>query len=314
MTARSERSRVLRVDAWDSRVFGTGKEAEALTLTESDRKLARRLAGRRLIVRELRRGVEIQATSYVGIVPFDHFTVQIQPWISHGDFLRIIDYAYGVRRAELLPAGIASIKEGHVIDLLIAVTAGAVRRLITRGLHQAYVEHEETMPTARGKVTFAGLATSSAPAVALPCRFERRSTDIRLNRVVTAIMGLARKLVTSAELRRRVSRYHEYLRSLSTPVTLSEGVFSETLGNLNRLTTHYETVLRLGWLIFLAASPSSGETPGLQLPGFLLDMNRVWENFLERLLREFLPPPRDDPEQAGVSLPCCQRTHAAAPA
>jgi len=290
MTVRSERGRVLRVDAWDSRAFGTGEEDEARTLTESDRKLVRRLGPRRLIVRELCRGIEIQATSYVGIVPFDAFTVQIQPWITHEDFLRIIDYAYGVRRAELLPTGIASIEAGHVTDLLIAVTAGAVRNLITRGLHQSYLEHEETMPTARGKVMFAGLATNPAPAVALPCRFEKRSTDIQLNRVVTAIMGLARKLVTSTELLLRVSRYHEYLRSLSTPVTLSEGVFSQALGNLNRLTTHYETVLRLGWLIFLAASPSSAETPGLQFPGFLLDMNRVWEDFLERLLREFFPP------------------------
>jgi len=289
MSFRSETAPVLRIDAWDSRFFGAEPGAEDWALTEDDRKLAKRLAGSRLTLRELREGSEVEATSYVGIVPFEHFTVQIRPWISYRDFLRIIDYAYGVRRAELLPSGIARVETGHVTDLLIAVTASAVRDLITRGLHQSYIEREETLPTARGKVMFAGLATNPAPAVVLPCRFERRSTDTQTNRVLAGTMGLARRLVTSPELRRRVSRYHEYLRSVCTPVELSDRAFAESISNLNRLNAHYETALRLGRLIFLATSPGSQGAKRSQFPGFLLDMNRIWEDFLERLLRDLLP-------------------------
>ncbi|MDQ7794728.1 MAG: hypothetical protein RDU89_10035 [bacterium] len=260
-------------------------------LTWRDRRFIERLREQgKLEIRELRAGMEIETWSHVGYVPFEHFALRIDPRLPHPDMLRMMQYAYGVDDLTLYErSGVAGISRLAAEDLVVAGLVRHVSGLVRQGLFQSYVEEEAELATVRGSIRFAGVATSPRVGATLPCRYERRTTDVLVNQLVTGALALARRLTRNRFLLRELGTLQTFLEECATPITLTESAFRTAYRSLTRLNQHYRPALDLCYLLHQEASLDRSDGHTCHFPGFLLNMSHLFERFIGRLLEDVVP-------------------------
>lgn len=283
---------VFSVDAWSTVLFGDhGGLQPAPELTWRDRRFIEQLEGRgRLELRELRTGLEVATRSHVGYLPFERFALRIHPAIAHDDMLRMMQYAYEFDDVTAyVRTGAAATVAFAPEELVIAGLVFHLRKLARRGLFQTYVEEEAELATVRGRIRFAELATRSRVGVTLPCRYERRTPDVLLNRILAGGVVAAQRLTSNRWLLQELARLRMFFEENVTPVPLTDEAFRRAERKLTRLNEHYRPALDLCFLIHEQAT-MDGEAEGRRhFPGFLLDMNQLFERFIGRLLDDIAP-------------------------
>lgn len=279
--------------AWTTHVFVAPSNTRmARGLSEKDRAIAASLAesGRVKMV-ELREGIQIETRSFVGIIPFDTFSLHITPRVSSTDMVRMIDYSF---RAEASRMGdrYGSVAVDSVLpsDIVIAALLGEIRYLLRRGLVRQYVEYQDTVPFCRGRIQFNALVSQAGPAVALPCIYEDHTSNVLLNQVLLASAKLCCEEAVSPYLRATAFRLVEQLGancsfSIGGPIE-----YREIISGLTRLTKHYRPAIELSCLLHDSLIPDAEGSKARRFPAFLVDMNRVFERFVGGLLMEFSPP------------------------
>ena len=157
---------------------------------------ARRLAADlavagRLKVLELRDGLQVETTSYVGRVRLGNLQLTIQPKLQGLPLINLLRYAYGLRDLKLfeaLPQGVTGVA---FHDLLIHQLAAEVSELLARGLHRRYEREEALLASPRGRINFTALAGQMGAAqAALPCAHHPRQEDTLHNRAILAGLRL----------------------------------------------------------------------------------------------------------------------------
>jgi 5-methylcytosine-specific restriction enzyme subunit McrC len=252
---------------------------------------------------EVRDGLAVEASSFVGRVRLGNLTVTIQPKITGTPLMRLLCYAYGLRDLTFAGRGAAdyaSSQEEPFHDLLIHQLAAEVRELTAHGLRREYKRTERRLVSPRGRIDVGYLAREGAAGflqnASLPCTLYERSGDTALNRALLAGLSLAARLTDDAGL--RVS-----LRGLGTKLEAAGGPTLNQpraeIGSLlrrarreqSRLTTAYSPALTLIEMLSSAEGPTLGriEERSVPLPGFLFDMNRLFQALLFRFLSENLP-------------------------
>ena len=264
-----------------------------VTLSDRDRLLAAALGNGegRLIVDELRAGVRVRPTSWIGVVRFEGFEVRVVPKLVGGNLgvIEMIDYASGlgalarfgaVRRLCVAPAG-------RLVDLLGLLLAESCERLIRDGLLQDYVAHEETLPIVRGRLLPAEQVQRHFGRVdRLECRFDELETDILENRLLAVGLAIARRVCRDSDVRRRLARAHSVFSDACTTVGL-EAASAVGEVSYHRRNNHYRIahayaryfIERLGVADLFA--PGGGRSFA-----FLLDMNVLFEQFVTRFLED----------------------------
>lgn len=259
--------------------------------SDAARKMATELSERQaLTVSELRHGLSLRTTSYVGRLDLDDLRITINPKVSGLRLLNLLRYAYGLRDLYLFPAVDYAAEEGGFLDLLLSQLAGEVQTLLTEGLHRRYSSVKERLAAPRGRIDVHRLAVDGGVQHAsLPCIHHLRQEDILLNQVLLAGLYLAVRLTADLRLKR-------WLMSLATAI--NEGVAAipldfDVLGRaerqLNRLTRDYEPSLALVRMLVASLGTGLAEgQPQVRLPGFLFDTNRFFEALISRFLHEHL--------------------------
>jgi len=264
-----------------------------VTLGDRDRLLAAALGDGegRLIVEELRAGVRVRATSWIGVVRFEGFEIRVVPKLVGGNLgvIEMIDYASGlgalarfggVRRLAVAPAG-------RLVDLLGLLLAESGENIMRDGLLQDYVAHEETLPMVRGRLLPAEQVQRHFGRVdRLECRFDELETDILENRLLTIGLALARRVCRDPDVRRRLARVHGVFSDACTTNGLDPASAVVAVA-YDRRNSHYRTahayaryfIERLGVADLFA--PGGGRSFA-----FLLDMNVLFEQFVTRFLED----------------------------
>lgn len=188
---------------WDYRLAGVsladrpGLSALAATLTQRGM----------LSVRELRQGLEISTTSYVGRLRLGDLVVTVRPKIPLVQLMQLMRYAYGLRRLHRFDVASFETEPDGFLDLLLLQLAAEVSELLERGLHRRYVRTAEDLATPRGRIDFQGLARRrDLAADTLPCVHYPRSEDILINRVLLAGLRLGVHLTNDQQLRATLRR------------------------------------------------------------------------------------------------------------
>ena len=158
-------------------------------------------------------------------------------------------------------------------------------RRIRRGLLQGYRREEDALHTVRGRIRFAD-QINQRHGVLLPLEvaYDEFTEDIEENRLLkTALHRLSRLPVRSAEARRGINA----LRPVFNTVGLATYAHGAPEIRYTRLNGHYRPAVELARLIIDCSSLElhHGDIAG---SSFLLDMNRVFEQFLFVALREEL--------------------------
>lgn len=243
-----------------------------------------------LVIRELRQGLEIEARSYVGRLRIGDLNLLILPKIKGESLIRLIRYAYGFRNLNLLSDSVHFTDQMGFEDLLICQLNSEVQDLIRRGIHRSYISKNERLSSPRGKINLTELVKDSGfISATIPCTHYPRITDTLLNQTLLAGLNLAASMASAIEIGRKSRQLASILQEGVTTVRLDRSTLSRAMSQLNRLTASYSSALKVIQLLVEAQGISlKGEITGYRLPGFLFDMNAVFQALLSRFLRENL--------------------------
>jgi 5-methylcytosine-specific restriction enzyme subunit McrC len=241
-------------------------------------------------VSELKNGLLLRASSYVGRIRLGELQVTITPKIEGKSLLRLLRYAYGLRDLELFPRVGYEAEPLAFQELLIHQLAAEVQELLLRGLHRRYVAVERDLSSPRGRINAREIVNRGGiTQAALPCVYHTRLQDNLINRVVLGGLHLSIRLTGDLLLRTRLRRLIGVLREDVSEINLSREVLRQLRRETNRLTAAYEPAITIIEVLFGAEGTSLDDRrPQMRLPGFLFDMNLFFQALISRVLNEHL--------------------------
>jgi len=95
-----------------------------------------------LEVLELRNGLTVRSTSFVGRVRLGEIDVTVVPKLPSDSLLKLLRYAYGLRDLRLLPSTTHTTQALGLQDILVWQLIEEAKELLARGLRRAYVRRE----------------------------------------------------------------------------------------------------------------------------------------------------------------------------
>ena len=236
-------------------------------------------------------------SSYIGALNVGELAVVIRPKIPIDRVMFLIAYAMDPKNWRRDPFELA--RDDDVLEAIALAFAHRTRQAIQRGLLQGYRREEDALHTVRGRIRF-GDQISRRFGIPLPIEvaFDEFTEDIEKNRLLkTAIHRLGHTFIRSAAVRQEVRG----LRPAFTMVglgTYRRGSLPEV--QYTRLDEHYRPAVELARLIIENSSLElrRGEVVGA---AFLIDMNKVFEEFLYVALGEALGLPERQWKRGKVS-------------
>lgn len=290
---------VLRLPEWTR--IGPGRDGDGrllagLALGDNPivQKLAATLARAGVVtITELRGGLALETGSFVGRIVVGPLDVTIVPKVAWDRWRTLFGYALRLRG--LVRSDVADTYVGptSLQDLLVLELVAEARDLIGRGLHREYVRQRAVLGSPRGRIDFQRLAVCGGPIeAAVPCRFTRRSDDTPLNQALLAGLNAAAAVASDPALRSGARRLAQVLEASVDRQPLDAGCLRAAKAVLDRRTVRYSPALRLIELLHAGQAISlDNDADGERVPlhGFALDMNRLWQRLLGRVLGEWGP-------------------------
>ena len=222
--------------------------------------------------------------STVGAVEVGGLSVLIRPKIGIPRLLSLACYA--MSRFEPRREMFDFEREDALPDVLARALSAAAHRAFSRGLLHGYRTEEEALYTVRGRIRFAEqMRRRFGVPLPVEVRYDEFTDDILENRLVrAATTRLGSMPLRSAEARRGLGWTAGMLDNVSPeefrPIAVPEVGF-------DRLNEHYREVVALSRLVLRHSAFESGRGE-VRASGFLMDMNKVFQEFVTVALREAL--------------------------
>jgi 5-methylcytosine-specific restriction enzyme subunit McrC len=271
-----------------------GSPLSGLFLEENDevKGVAKQLSeSEKLRILELREGLSIESTSYVGRIALGNIQITIHPKINGTPLVRLLRYAYGLRDLKISAEVAYSSETQAFQELLIQQLIEEVSELVARGLHRSYVRTDEMLTNPRGRIDLQRIAKQEGLIQAtLPCTHYPRLEDCLINQVLLYGLRLTARLTDDSKLRIKLYRLVNFFQDTVSSIKLDYQTLKRLHREMDRLTSAYRPAITLIEMLLEAERISLAEgQPKIQLPGFLFDMNLLFQALLSRFLKEHLP-------------------------
>ncbi len=222
--------------------------------------------------------------SWVGVVGLGARQLVIRPKLPIERVLFLISYAVANGWWEQAPATLA--RSESVLEPIIAGFTYQLRRALARGVLQGYRSEEDALPTVRGRWRIGDqLQRRHGIAPPVEVSFDEYTEDIEPNRLIRAA------ITQVLRLRLRDQHLAWGLRAIDGKLAEVRPVVYDPRRvpsvRYDRLTERYRPALELARLI-LAATSFDLAHGGVAGSAFLIDMNKVFEDFVVVALREAL--------------------------
>jgi len=285
--------KTVKVQEWESFPKEAGKTLAGVFLPEDPaiRDAVTKLSRyKKLHIEELRHGIRVRATSWVGRITLGDLQISVEPKITGMPLLRLLRYAYGLRKLDLHGKSSYDVESLSFLDLLIHQLAAETEELMRRGLRRAYVRQDAYLAVPRGRLDVQRYVRDAATVTtALPCSFHPRTEDTLLNQVLLAGVRLGSRLTADPMLRATLSSRCRTLEEEISTVRLDWSLLQRVRQGMSRLTHAYDSTLALIEMLMGAQGVSlEGEANSIAVPSFLFDMNRFFQALLSRFLSENL--------------------------
>ena len=225
----------------------------------------------------------VGAGGKVGAARIGDMVVRIAPKVAIDRLLFLLGYS--VHGAGWL---LEQVEVGAAPDLVPVVAQALwrqVSRAVAQGLLPGYIEVEESAPVLRGRLLeSAQLALHHGLPLPLEIRHDEFTVDIPENQILRA--ACERLLLVprvDADSSRQLRRL---LRDFADVTPLRRGDLVPSW-YASRINGRYHAALRLAELVLRATSVEHGRG-GVAMNGFLIDMPRLFEDFVTVALREAL--------------------------
>ena len=231
----------------------------------------------------------LKATDRVGAVRVADLELRIEPKIGVNRLLFLLGYHcdwYGWRD------GTVSVEEAA--DLLTAVADAfgrAAQNALRGGPLHGYRRVEQALAEARGRIRIdTQIRKRHGLPLPLEVSYNEFSIDIAENRLLAAAVSrLLRLPGISAQAQAQLRRTRQILVGVAPPPSVSPAALPRYLPawHPTRLNMHYQPALRLAELVLRGGS-FEPEPGSVRVDGFMLDMNRVFEDFVTGVLGDAL--------------------------
>ena len=221
--------------------------------------------------------------STIGALEIGNLSVSILPKLDISRVLFLASYAMGAFKLQDMKD--FNFKDApSLVEVLSLALAAAARRAFASGLLHGYRTEEEAMHTVRGRVRITEqIRRRFGVPLPLEVRYDEFTDDIMANRLVKAAAArLGRMRVRSLQSRAGLRWVSARLENVSL-VEFPANAVSEVA--FDRLNAHYREVVALSRLVLQHTSFEIGRG-GNRAPGFLMDMNVVFQEFVTQALRE----------------------------
>lgn len=227
----------------------------------------------------------IKPSQWVGVVSLGERDIIVRPKVDVARLFYLLGYSTKLR---LDPAitGLAELDD--IAEVLVRAFLDQTQTALRRGPLRAYRTVDEALPSVRGRVRLLdqGRRRFFMP-LPVEVRYDDFTTDIEENRLLKAALGrVVRMKLKNEDLRNRAHTQRQALENVEA-VRFRAGYLPRPM--ITRLNRHYESALDLARTVLQAttADLASGQ---LRTPTFLLDMNKVFEEFIYAKLHEHLRP------------------------
>ena len=243
---------------------------------------------------------KIKARHYVGFAAVDNVFLQILPkvfkpkkgqtqetqedtWKSILAFIRMLDMAYGLKIKDHDLAYLHGRKlQPNLYEVFIYLFAKSLWSEVQRGYHREYVEVHREEKFLRGKLLM------SRQTRKLPHQLNTFSIEVHeliednlLNRIFYASVREALRRTTWGLNRRLLGELMLAFDGV-TPIHLGTEHFERV--HFTRLNERFRKPFELAKLLFM---PASGKGKSREVSGFFVDMNKLFERFIERVLSRY---------------------------
>lgn len=223
--------------------------------------------------------------SVIGALEIGELAVSIRPKLNIARVLFLASYAMGAFKLQEMDR--FDFKDAPtIVEALAAAFAAAARRAFASGLLHGYRAKEDALLTVRGRIRFnEQIRRQFGVPLPLAVRYDEFTDDILVNRLVkAAAVRLGRMRLRCRRSRTDLRRVCATLDNVSLVEFPAIAVPEVTF---DRLSEHYRGVVVLSRLILRNTSVET--TRGdIRAPGFLIDMNQVFQGFVTQALREAL--------------------------
>lgn len=227
---------------------------------------------------------DLTAGSWVGTINLGSLAIAIRPKIPIDRLLFLISYALDPRRWRDIVTGY--VQEPSLVEAIIPGFVLQVRRALYRGVLQGYRQEEDALSTVRGRLRVAEqvrVRYGLFPPVEVA--YDDFTEDIEENRLLKAAVSRLGRMPIRSEAARKSLREFDALLQQVALVRYNPRFVPEIA--YNRLNAQYEPAVELARLV-LRATGFELQHGGVQTSTFLVDMNKVFEDFLVVALREAL--------------------------
>ena len=225
----------------------------------------------------------LTAQNMVGTLVVDDLRILIRPKIRPENLFLLLEV--GLPPKAWRQESFDYTTSADLLPSIIAFFARTLANTLARGLLRSYRPEEERLIALRGRIDVASQFRQAGAQLPVACRYDEYTPDIFENRYVKAAANLAVRVPrVKTEDRRRLLRQIAALEDVS-----DTSVRAEDLDRLlfTRLNAHYEPALRLARLLLsnLTLVDQRGDRSA---SSFLVDMNRLFEDFVTHRLRREL--------------------------
>ena len=224
--------------------------------------------------------------SIVGALEIEGLSLYIEPKIKIERVLYLASYAMGV--VDLRDEHFDFKHEGSVADLLAMALGRAAGRAFRQGLWQGYRVEEEALHTVRGRIMVAEqIRRRFDMPLPVEVRYDEYTEDVLANRLIKAAARLLRGMRLNASEAREGLRHIDATLENVTPMRYPPHDVPEV--EFTRLNDHYKEAVAIARLILRHwFHEAVRDAEGVRVPGFLMDMNKVFQQFVTRKLREVM--------------------------
>ena len=224
-------------------------------------------------------------SSTVGAVEVGDLSVLIRPKIGIPKLLSLACYAMGEYKS--IEERFFDFEEEEALpDTLALALASAARRAFARGLLHGYRTEDESLHTVRGRIRFEEqIRRRFGIPLPVEVQYDEFTDDILANQLVKAAAHrLGRMRLRSPEAQRRIG----WISGIQDNVSLVPFAPNDVPEvKFDRLNEHYRSVVALSRLI-LRHGAYEADRGEMRASGFLMDMNKVFQEFVTVSLRETL--------------------------
>ena len=225
----------------------------------------------------------LRPTSYVGALRTGGLAIVVRPKIPIDRVMFLVAYALDPKNWRR--DGFDLKRESDILESIVLAFTHHTRQAVRRGLLQGYRREEEALHTVRGRIRFdEQIKRRFGVPLPIEVAFDEFTEDIEENRLLKAALHrLARLPVRSTQPQQEV----QALRPVFDAVQIASYPRGTPHIQYTRLNSHYRPAVELARLVIDNSSLElfHGDVTGAS---FMLDMNKVFEQFLFVALGEAL--------------------------